>query len=72
MSDKRLVKESGILSKFIPQFTVLADRGFNVQELLLPYQLNPFIPPSWRRSSFHLKMMHGQNKSLMLEFTLSV
>ena len=40
MSDKRLVKESGILSKFIPQDTVLADRGFNIQELLLPYQVN--------------------------------
>ena len=36
MSDKRLVKESGILSKFEPGDTVLADRGFNIQELLLP------------------------------------
>ena len=45
MSDKRLVKESGILSKFLPQDTVLADRGFNIQELLLPYQVNLVIPP---------------------------
>ena len=37
MSDKRLVKESGILSKLQPEDTVLADRGFNIQELVLPY-----------------------------------
>ena len=34
-----------MLSKFIPQDTVLADRGFNIQELLLPYQVNLVIPP---------------------------
>ena len=45
MSDKRLVKESGILSKFEPGDTVLADRGFNIQELLLPYRANLAIPP---------------------------
>ena len=45
MSDKRLVKESGILSKFEPGDTVLADRGFNIQELLLPFQVNLVIPP---------------------------
>ncbi len=45
MSDKRLVKESGILSKFQPGDTVLADRGFNIQELLLPYQVHLAIPP---------------------------
>ena len=39
MSDKKLVKESGILSKFQPGDTVLADRGFDIQELLLPYQV---------------------------------
>lgn len=45
MSDKRLVKESSILSKFLPRDTVLADRGFNIQELLLPYQVNLVFPP---------------------------
>lgn len=45
MSDKRLVKKSGILSKFEPGDTDLADRGFNIQELLLPYQVNLAIPP---------------------------
>ena len=45
MRDKRLVKESGILSKFEPGVTVLADRGFNIQELLLPYRVNLAIPP---------------------------
>ena len=45
MSDKRLVKESGIISKFEPGDTVLADRGFNIQELLLPRQVKLVIPP---------------------------
>ena len=73
MSDKLLVKESGILSKFIPQDTVLADKGFSIQELLLPCQVNLVIPPPWRRkNSFHLKMMPAQNKSQMLQFTFNV
>jgi len=33
MSDKRLVKESEILSKFKPGDTVLADRGFNIRSV---------------------------------------
>ena len=45
MSDKRIAKESGILSKFVPGDTILADRGLNIQELLLPYQVNLAIPP---------------------------
>ena len=39
VSDKRLVKESEILSKRETGDTVFADRGFNIQELLLPYQV---------------------------------
>ena len=45
MSDKRLVKESVILSKFKTGVPALADRGLNIQELLLPYQINLAIPP---------------------------
>ena len=51
MSDKRLVKESGILSKFEPGDTVLADRGFNIQELLLPFQVNLAIPPFLKKKT---------------------
>ena len=45
MSDKRIVEESGILRQFQPGDTVLADRGFNIQELLLPNQVKLVIPP---------------------------
>lgn len=41
MSDKDIVKHSGILEKFDPRDTVLADRGFNIQELLLDWSVNP-------------------------------
>ena len=34
MSDKDLVKRSGIVDLFSPGDTLLADRGFNIQELL--------------------------------------
>ena len=57
MSDTRLVKESGILSKFLPLDTVLADRGFNIQQLLLPYQVNLVIPPPFlkKKKQFSLE-----------------
>ena len=45
MSDKRIVKESGILRQFQPGDTVLADRGFKIQELLLPNQVKLVITP---------------------------
>ena len=51
MSDKRLVKESGIISKFEPGDTVLADRGFNIQELLLPRQVKLVIPPFLKKKT---------------------
>lgn len=53
MSDKRLVKESGILSKCEPGDTVLTDRGFNIQEPLLPYQVN-FAVLSFLKKQFSL------------------
>jgi len=48
MSDKEIVKRSGILDKFIPGDTLLADRGFNIQELLLERSVRLVIPPFLR------------------------
>lgn len=48
MSDKEIVKRSGILDKFEPGDTLLADRGFNIQELLLGRAVKLVIPPFLR------------------------
>lgn len=48
MSDKELVKRSGIIDKFDPGDTLLADRGFNIQELLLMTGVKLAIPPFLR------------------------
>ena len=45
MSDKQLVEKSGILRKFDPMDICLAERGFNIQELLVPFQVKLIIPP---------------------------
>ena len=45
MSDKDLVKRSGIVDLFSPGDTLLADRGFNIQELLLHKGVKLVIPP---------------------------
>lgn len=39
MSDKDIVKRSGILDKFVPGDTLQAHRGFNIQELLLEWSV---------------------------------
>ena len=45
MSDKDLVKRSGIVDQFSPGDTLLADRGFNIQEFLLHKGVKLVIPP---------------------------
>ena len=45
MSDKDLVKTSGIVDLFSPGDKLLADRGFNIQELLLHKGVKLVIPP---------------------------
>ena len=45
MSDKDLVKRSGIVDLFSPGDTLLADRGFNIQEFLLHKGVKLVIPP---------------------------
>ena len=50
MTDKKLVMLSGILEKFEPLDVCLADRGFNIQELLAPYQVKLIIPPFLKKN----------------------
>ena len=48
MSDKEMVKRSGFLEYLQPGDSVLADRGFNIQELLLDRRVTLVIPPFLR------------------------
>ena len=43
-----MVKRSGILEHFQPGDSILADRGFNIQELLLERSVRLVIPPFLR------------------------
>ena len=45
VDDVTLFEKSGILNYINPGDALLVDRGFTVQELLLPKQASIFIPP---------------------------
>ena len=45
IDDVKNFKESGILEYIQPGDSLLGDRGFTIQELLLPKQATIFIPP---------------------------
>ena len=45
IDDVQIFKDSGILDYIRPGDSVMVDRGFTVQELLLPKQATIFIPP---------------------------
>ncbi|XP_066288831.1 uncharacterized protein [Branchiostoma lanceolatum] len=60
MSDKEMVKRSGILDKFAPGDTILADRGFNIQELLLDKPVRLEIPPFLKKKK---QFSESENKT---------
>lgn len=45
ISDKRLVEVSGLLEKLEPGDEVMADKGFQIQDLLAPLGVQLNIPP---------------------------
>ena len=51
VSDKAITKESGILSHHLPGDVVLADRGFNIRDLLAEYRAEAVLP-AFTRASF--------------------
>ena len=63
MSDKRLINESVILSKFKTGVPVLADRGLNIQELLLPNQVNLARPPFLKKTGDSETVFFGRRCS---------
>ena len=44
MSDKLITKESGILNKLLPGDVVMADRGFNIADLVAEYRAKAVLP----------------------------
>ena len=48
IDDVRIFKESGLLKHLKPYDLVLADRGFTVQDLLNPLQVQLKIPSFWK------------------------
>lgn len=44
-SDRKIVEDCGILDKFERNDTCMADRGFNIQDMLLSKEVKLVIPP---------------------------
>lgn len=51
ISDKEIVKESGFLEQLQPGDVVMADKGFNIQDLLALRETRLLAPPMMRRGN---------------------
>ena len=51
VSDKLINKESGILSRLLPGDLVLADRGFNIRDLVAEYHAEAVLPAFTKEKS---------------------
>lgn len=58
ISDKHITKNSGFLDKLEPGDHVMADRGFQIEDILLPKGVKLIAPPFTRKCSY------GKNKRL--------
>ena len=45
ISDRKLVEVSGLLQKLEPGDEIMADKGFTIQDLLIPYGIRLNMPP---------------------------
>jgi hypothetical protein len=55
ISDKEMVKQSGFLEYLNPGDIVMADKGFNVQDLLAIHQTKLIAPPLMKKGSVNAK-----------------
>lgn len=51
ISDKELVRESGFLEELQPGDVVMADKGFNIQDLLALHETRLVAPPIMRKGT---------------------
>ena len=61
-SDRFITESSGVVNKFTPNFSVLFDKGFNVQDLFLSRQVKCCLPPFVRqkRQFTRSEVYHGK------------
>lgn len=55
ISDKELVRKSGFLDKLIPGDAIMADKGFNIQDLLALHETRLLAPPIMRKAAISSK-----------------
>ncbi len=51
ISDKEIVKDSGFLDQLQPEDVVMADKGFNIQDLLALHETRLLAPPLMRKGN---------------------
>jgi len=51
ISDKKLVEVSGLLHKLEPDDEIMADKGFTIQDLLIPYGVRLKTPPFLQKNT---------------------
>ena len=61
-TDRFIVEDTNIAAKFTPDFLVLFDKGFNVQDLFLPFKVKCVLPPFVRskRQFTRSEVYHGK------------
>ena len=61
-TDRFIVQDTNIAAKFTPGFLVLFDKGFNVQDLFLPFKVKCVLPPFVRskRQFTRSEVYHGK------------
>ena len=62
MSDKEIVKKSGFLEHLNPGDVVMADKGFNIQDLLALYQTRLIAPPLMKKGNISSKSSTATRK----------
>jgi len=72
ISDKEIVKRSGFLDHLHPGDVVMADRGFNIEDLLMPRKSKLIIPPFWEAgTNLHHKKKQRLKTLQNTEFMLN-
>ena len=71
ISDKKLIKQIGLLDKLEIGNKIMADKGFNIQDLLVPLGVNLNMPPFLWSNSQVSSGDHNMLNNLIRPITLS-